>query len=162
MFEGISKTLSTEIRQLSNGKLNCLPYSRALLDCLAAMGIQSDPLVVRAVIFGKVEGLDWEEMLKKVSPRTLFEGAVNSSNANGWLELKIGPEGQEEAFRLPYRTLGYTHGNAPLGDYDEHGTWSGHLVVLVTGGHDRPDDCAAQRAVFRHFHQARLRDDGYA
>ena len=32
MFEGLAKTVSEEMLSLSSGQLQCLPYSRALLD----------------------------------------------------------------------------------------------------------------------------------
>jgi hypothetical protein len=135
MFAGIAKVLSERIRRLSHGKLNCLPYIRSLLDCMEELGLQAKPLVVRAVVFGKVDGVDWEQMLKKVGQRKLFEEAVTSPNANGWLQLTLGPDelGKIETFKLPYRTLGYTHGNGELGSYDEKGSWSGHLVAVADG-----------------------------
>jgi hypothetical protein len=133
MFEGLAKILSEEIDTISHGQLQCLPYSKSLLDCLDALEIPAKPLVVRTVVFGKVAGLDWETFLKRVPWPNLFSDATNSPHANGWLDVECPTHDSDEpeAFRLPYRTLGFPHGAAELGAYHADRSWYGHLVVVV-------------------------------
>lgn len=129
MFEGLAKALSEEIRPMSRGKLNCLPYSRALLDFFDTRGLEAQPLVIRAVVFGRQQQEVWDNL----PLLTLFRGARDSIAANGRLEVGYKMPGTQtpQDFVLPYRTLGHTHGNAPLGDYDQTGSWSGHLAIVV-------------------------------
>ncbi|MFA5058960.1 MAG: hypothetical protein WC485_12665, partial [Opitutaceae bacterium] len=90
-------------------------------------------LVVRAVVFGATNGVDWADLLQTVSPIQLFRGATESAHANGTLQFALpNSEGSEpQTIQLRYRTLGFTHGEAELGSYEADGSWSGHLVVIA-------------------------------
>lgn len=129
MYEGLLHTFMREMHSLSGGELNCLPYTRSLLDFFEARSTQAIPLVVRCVVFGRcLEG--WDDLPMSELVRT----AVNGQHPNGGMEF-VWPQGGPKArtVSLRYRTLGYTHGRAKLGDYSTNGRWSGHLVVVTNG-----------------------------
>jgi hypothetical protein len=135
MFDALCGEFSERIRKLSNGELQCLPYSRALLDFFNTTDKTAKPLVARAVVFGQETGINWSELLHSVPElsKQLFFGATESTRANGVLSLEISPAGSASAktVNVAYRTLGFTHGTAELGSYHHNGTWNGHLVVCV-------------------------------
>jgi hypothetical protein len=135
MFEGLAKVFSERMLTLSGGQLQCLPYSRALLDFFDARGKLANPLVVRVVVFGKQNEAYWNELVASVSGivGTLLKGASESPHANGTLqvELPASESAPSGTVNLPYRTLGFAHGTAELGSYHTDGTWNGHLVVCV-------------------------------
>ncbi len=133
MFEELAKKFSKEMLTLSQGKLHCLPYSRALLDFFEARGKVARPLVVRGVIFGcpkpatPWKELNWQGMIRE---------AIGGPRANGAIVAKYTPEGatQSKEVTVPYRTIGFPHsgeqGDKTLGNFED-GKWLGHLVVLV-------------------------------
>jgi hypothetical protein len=127
MFEDDAKLVSEELLTISGGALQCLPASRALLDFYEALGIPARPLVVRPIIFGKTDGIDWLEVNKTVPLVALFKTAEESPDANHALELTL-PSGP---VTVPYRSLGHTHGAEALGSYAPDGSWNGHLAVVV-------------------------------
>ncbi|QDV20038.1 hypothetical protein Pan153_47070 [Gimesia panareensis] len=135
MYEGLAKAFSNEIQTLSGGKLQCIPYSRALLDFFEARGKPAQPLVARAVVFRNQNHIDWFDLLKLIPgiPNRLFKEATQSPNANGMIRLQI-PQidtSSQKSFKLPYRIIGFPHGTAELGSYHVDGTWNGHIVVCV-------------------------------
>lgn len=125
--------VGTELRTISGGKLNCLPYARTLLDYFAKLGVAALPLVARAVVFGTLTGCSWDELLQRVSPTQLFHSAVASPHANGSLRFSLPLEegAPPKECELRYRTLGYTHQQANEGSFASDGTWSGHIVVVI-------------------------------
>lgn len=118
---------------LSDGALHCLPYSRALLDFFEARGKTAVPLVVRCVVFGR---LDPATLWNQLDVRGMIKTVIHGPAANASIVTKFTPEGSTEFEELtvPYRTLGFPHsganGNNTLGNYED-GTWLGHLVVLA-------------------------------
>jgi hypothetical protein len=126
MFDGLAKTFSDEMLSLSNGQLQCLPYSHALLDFFEARGTRANALVVRAVVFGRQDAVSYEDLLRAPSIPNLFRAAEESTDANGLLEFQFTPQASDtaETVKLPYRTLGFTHGTAALGSYHADGTWN--------------------------------------
>ena len=132
-MEKHAKAVSKALKTLSKGQLNCLPYTRALLDHCEALGITAKPLVVRAIVFGSVKELTWDEVFKLITPAQLFLGARDGQHANGGVQLTIPSDesSKQKQLVIPYRTLGYTHGTAPMGDYDAKGNWSGHIVAIA-------------------------------
>jgi hypothetical protein len=78
MFEGLAKAFSDEMLSLSCGQLQCLPYSRALLDFFDARGKAARPLVVRVVVFGRQNIVGWDELLAVVPVTSLFQAASES------------------------------------------------------------------------------------
>src|SRR4051812_20475719 len=133
MFEAVAMTVSDEMRRLSSGVLQCLPYSRALLDFFEKRGFAAKPLVVRGVVFGQHPTIDWAnpEHMKLVN--SFFRTAISTPDANGHLLFTL-PAADGSApveVNLPYRTIGFTHGAAPPGSYHTDGSWYGHLVVIA-------------------------------
>ena len=96
MFEGLAKTVSEEMLSLSSGQLQCLPYSRALLDFFDVRGNAASPLVVRVVVFGQQNVVSWHDLLAAVPITTLFLGASESPHANGMLQVQLPGAGLEE------------------------------------------------------------------
>lgn len=125
--------VDTELRTISGGKLNCLPYARTLLDYFELLGVAALPLVARAVVFGTLTGCSWDELFQKVSPIQLFQSAVASPHANGSLQFSLPFEegAPPKECELRYRTLGYTHQQAKEGSFASDGTWNGHIVVVI-------------------------------
>lgn len=112
---------------LSKGKLNCLPYSRSLLDFFNARGIDAKSLVVRVVVFGKqADPTIWNRVDTYVLCRTAIGG-----NANDTLSIPD-PDDATKTMSVPYRTIGFPHNSGrELGDYSPTGSWGGHLVVVA-------------------------------
>lgn len=136
MFEGLCTSLSKEMVGRYGNQLNCLPYSRALLDFFKARGIEAIPLVARAVVLGKVS--DDPAIWHKVNGPKLCEMAITAEGGNGFqqvgIRLPATDDKPEEVieFMIPFRTLGYPHGaERETGTYDENGAWNGHLVVVA-------------------------------
>ena len=123
----IAHEVSKAIAEEPNATLQCLPYSWVLLNALQELGYDAQPLVTRAVVFGAVSDMNWNDLLETVSPVTLMDGAVDSEHANGYLQFSTAGG---DPLRLPYRTLGYPHGDGGMGTYHEGGSWNGHLSIL--------------------------------
>jgi hypothetical protein len=134
MFEKLADIFSKEILPLSKGQLNCLPYSRALLDFFELRGKSATPLVVRCVVLGRTNPIiEWwlntDILLKAISI------AKDAPKANAIIKLPLRKQFSTSAktVEIPYRTLGFSHteesGNKTLGSY-EGGAWLGHLVVV--------------------------------
>jgi hypothetical protein len=89
MFEAVAMTVSDEMRSLSSGVLQCLPYSRALLDFFEKRGVAAKPLVVRGVVFGQHPTIDWAnpDHMKLVS--SFFQTATSSPDANDRLQFTL-------------------------------------------------------------------------
>lgn len=132
MFEADLDIVAQAIDSLSRGRLHCLPYARYLIDYFDQRGIHSRPLVARPVVFGVPNGSDWNELLRLESPQAYFDRAVGSPHANGHLQLTIPTmDTESRTVSIPYRTLGYSHNDSPVGTYNDDGTWNGHIVVLA-------------------------------
>ena len=133
MFEILAETFSKTMIKLSKGELNCLPYSRSLLDFFELRGKIAKPLVVRCVVFGRPSPMI--EWWKQVDLAKVIGGTVNGSLANGKMAIRLSQDGvtSSQEITVPFRTLGYPHsqdaGIKTLGNY-ENGRWLGHLVVV--------------------------------
>lgn len=132
MFEKITISLLNEIHEDSGGSLQCLPYSRAMLDAFAVLNKTGLPLVVRGVVFGRQEDLS---IFRRKEMQDLINAALRGPNATGWLDVAVESRGERQILRLPYKTIGLPHengtGDKTLGNYDADGKWLGHLVVIV-------------------------------
>ena len=133
MFEELAKTFSEQMLGLSKGKLHCLPYSRALLDFFEARGTAATPLVVRGVVFGRLEP---SALWQKLDIPKMANAAITGPRANAGLVVEYATEVGAEPKKLtvPYRTIGLPHsegdGDKTLGNY-QGGAWLGHLVVVA-------------------------------
>ncbi len=132
MFEKITIQLLNECHEESSGSLQCLPYSRALIDALTCLGKNAYPLVIRGVVFGRQED---SSIYRKVGVQGLVQTALNAPSANGWLDVRVDDAGQTKTVRFHYRTIGLPdkrgEGDETLGNYDGEGKWLGHLAVIV-------------------------------
>jgi hypothetical protein len=132
MFEKIAISLLNEIHEDSGGTLQCLPYSRAMLDAFAILGKTAIPLVVRGVVFGRQED---SSIFRRDEMQRLIDAALKAPNANGWIDVEQVTNTGRNLLRLHYRTIGLSHekgnGDKTLGNYDAEGKWLGHLVVIV-------------------------------
>ena len=121
-----------EIHDDSGGSLQCLPYSRAMLDALSSLGKEARPIVIRGVVFGKQEN---PEVYRVAGAKELIEAALRAPDANGMIELRGGSELGCAGRRFPYRTIGFPHSGGSedktLGNYDSNGNWLGHLGVVI-------------------------------
>ncbi len=134
MFEKIARQLWAEIHEGSHGVLQCLPYTRSLLDALEILGKPAIPLVVRGVVIGKPSD---PSVLESKGMPELVKEVLSAPKASGYVDVKFADQANVEAIRLHYRTIGLPHEDEPgdktLGNYDEHGKWLGHLVAVVDG-----------------------------
>jgi len=133
MFEKIAISLLNEIHENSRGSLQCLPYSRALLDALSILEKNARPLVIRGVVFGKQEE---NNNYRRVGAKALIDTALNSAHANGTIELRSRDADAATIMRFPYRTIGLPHNGDPgdktLGNFaPDGGAWLGHLGVII-------------------------------
>lgn len=133
MFDNLSRVISAEIQGLSKGRLFCLPYSRVLLDFFEIRGIKASPMVVRGVVFGKLNPAEqWYQLDVLGMVKTAIHGPV----AQAKMETQFVSGGSTEKKRLlvPYRTIGFPHslgtGNKTLGNY-EGNEWLGHLAIVA-------------------------------
>lgn len=135
MFENLTIRLLNESHEESGGELACLPLCRSLLDAFEALGIQAAPLVIRGVVFGKVED---PNIYKHPQFGRLIMSAFNGPSANGWMEVGGTVNGEKKNIRLHYRTIGLPNGGDAddkiLGSYDVNdGRWLGHVAVVANG-----------------------------
>lgn len=132
MYEALSKTIHEEIAPLSHGSLQCLPYSKALLEFFEARKLPASALVVRAIVYGSDDAL---EFISDDEVFQLFGLAYESLQANG--EILTKADATRGAIKIYYRTLGMANGVpnriAIEGGYGEDGRWMGHLVVIQEG-----------------------------
>ena len=132
MITRLTEIVSEEMLPASKGALNCLPYARVLVRSLHLLGESAaKEIVARAVVFGAREGMDYEDLFRKIPARALINEALRCDNANGKIVASVSDpdSGQEDQIVVPFRTLGYPHGHGELGDFHDDGTWTGHIVV---------------------------------
>jgi len=128
--DSIAQIVSDTVSAAPNAKLNCLPYSRVLHLVLTHLNRNSTPLVTRAIVFGPPNQLDWSPLVEKLDMNALFKQTVQGEHANGFHLFVSKALGE---IKIPYRTLGYTHGNAELGSFESDGSWNGHISVVSDG-----------------------------
>lgn len=125
--------VSEELLPISKGKLHCLPYAKVLLKTLHLLGAKdAKEVVARAVIFGKQNQVDYEQLFSVQHPLEVINAILTSDKANGIVTFPSPLEKDSGTqLAIPYRTLGYSHGINPSGALSSDGKWTGHIIVTL-------------------------------